>query len=227
MSDDPGIDRPRVTISTAITIDGFLDTVDRERLIISSEEDLAEVHRLRAESDAILVGAETIRQDDCSLTARGDFATGHQPMRVTVTRSGDIDPGRKFFSAAGGKNLVFCAREIENDLQGKLGPGTEISALDPSATLAVQILDALYQKGVRELLIEGGTTIITEFLRQGLVDRLRLSIGPFFAGKKGKNRLIEAAAVGSVPKGLWTVQSVSQLGGCVVIWYEVEDGSKN
>jgi hypothetical protein len=82
MSNNPGKNRPKVTISAAITIDGFLDTVDEERLIISSAEDMEEVHRLRARSDAILVGAETIRRDDCSLTARGDFAVGDQPLRV-------------------------------------------------------------------------------------------------------------------------------------------------
>lgn len=227
MPRDPGKDRPRVTISAAITIDGFLDTVDQERLIISSKEDMEEVHGLRAEADAILVGAETIRRDDCSLTARGDFVGDDQPLRVTVTRTGNLDLGRKFFSAAGGKNLVFCPREIENELRERLGPEREVLALDSSATLVVQVLDGLTSKGVKELLIEGGTEIITEFLRQGLVDRLRLSIGPLFAGKKGKNRLVEAADMSTVPKGMWRVRSVSQLGGCVVIWYEATDDDSN
>lgn len=227
MSHDPANNRPRVTISAAITIDGFLDSLDDERLIISSEEDLAEVHHLRARSDAILVGAETIRQDNCALTARGDFAASDQPLRVTVTRSGNLDPGFRFFSAEGGQNLVFCPGGIEGELRGSLGPGKEVLALESSAPLAPQILDALSHKGVKELLVEGGTKIITEFLRQGLVDRLRLSIGPLFAGDKGKNRLIEATTVGPVPKGEWRVQSVSQLGDSIVIWYEARDGGSN
>lgn len=227
MPHDPGKNRPRVTISTAITIDGFLDSVDEERLIISSDQDMEEVNRLRAKSDAILVGAETIRRDDCSLTARGDFVGDDQPLRITVTRSGNIDPGFRFFSAEGGKNLVFCPAAIENELRERLGPGTEISALDPSATLAVQILDGLSSRGVKDLLIEGGTTIITEFLRHGLVDRLRLSIGPFFAGKMGKNRLVEAADMSTVQKGMWRVRSVSQLGDSVVTWYEAGNGGSN
>lgn len=224
MSHDPGKNRPRVTISVAITIDGFLDTLDEERLIISSDEDMAEVHRLRAKSDAILVGAETIRRDDCSLTARGDFVANDQPLRVTVTRSGNLDPGCKFFSAEGGKNLVFCPAAVASELRDRLGPDREMSVLDSSVTLAPQILDALHLKGVKELLIEGGTTIITEFLRQGLVDRLRLSIGPLFAGDRGKNRLIETTAMGPVAKGIWRVRSVSQLGETVVIWYEARNG---
>lgn len=227
MSDDPGKDRPRVTVSVAVTIDGFLDTVDEERLVISSEEDMEEVHRLRAESDAILVGAETIRKDDCSLTARGENAPDHQPLRVTVTRSGNLDPSRKFFSAAGGKNLVFCTSEIEEELRGRLGPDREVLALESSGALAPQILSALHQKGVKELLVEGGTTIITEFVGQGLVDRLRLSIGPLFVGDKGKNRLVDPAAMNPVPNGLWRVQSVNQLGGSVVIWYEATDDQGN
>ncbi|MCH8861655.1 MAG: RibD family protein [Proteobacteria bacterium] len=129
---------PRVTISAAITIDGFLDSVDQERLIISSDEDMEEVHRLRAESDAILVGAETIRRDDCSLTARGDFVADDQPLRVTVTKSGNLDPGRKFFSAEGGASLVFCPTAVEGELRERLGPDTEVLVLDSSSADAMK-----------------------------------------------------------------------------------------
>jgi len=64
--------RPRVIVSVAITLDGYMNSIDQGVLRISSERDLLEVHRLRAKSDAILVGAETLRTDDCQLTVRYD-----------------------------------------------------------------------------------------------------------------------------------------------------------
>ena len=66
----------KVTVSTAVSADGYLDDRSPDRLILSTPEDWAEVHRLRAACDAILVGAETIRRDNPSLLFVGNESTG-------------------------------------------------------------------------------------------------------------------------------------------------------
>ena len=93
-------DRPYTLISCCVSLDGYLDDAGPERLVLSSAADLDRVDAERAGCDAILVGAETVRRDDPRLLVRSDecraarLARGQSltPLRVTVTRSGDLDP---------------------------------------------------------------------------------------------------------------------------------------
>jgi 5-amino-6-(5-phosphoribosylamino)uracil reductase len=101
-----------VLLSAAISADGYLDDATPERLRLSSPEDWAAVRRLRAECDAILVGAETVRKDNPSLR--------EVPLRVVVSRSGDVPADARIFG--NGEVMVlagrdFTAREIVAELE--------------------------------------------------------------------------------------------------------------
>ena len=89
----------KVTVSTAVSADGYLDDRSPDRLILSTPEDWAEVHRLRAACDAILVGAETIRRDNPSLLV------GDEVLRRERTRSGQGNADRFVPALAGGQFL--------------------------------------------------------------------------------------------------------------------------
>ena len=89
-----------------MSVDGYLDDATHQRLILSSDADLDRVDEVRANADAILVGATTIRRDNPWLRvrsaarrearqARGELA---DPVRVTITRSGNLDPAARFFA---------------------------------------------------------------------------------------------------------------------------------
>ena len=96
----------KVTVSTAVSADGYLDDRSPDRLILSTPEDWAEVHRLRAACDAILVGAETIRRDNPSLLVgdevlrreRIDRGLSPDPVKVTLTASCRLSPEANFFT---------------------------------------------------------------------------------------------------------------------------------
>src|SRR5258706_3969163 len=99
-------DRPYVLLSAAMSVDGYLDDATLHRLILSSDADLDRVDEVRASADAIMVGATTIRRDKPWLRvrsaarrearlARGELA---DPVRVTMTRSGNLDPAARFFT---------------------------------------------------------------------------------------------------------------------------------
>jgi 5-amino-6-(5-phosphoribosylamino)uracil reductase len=101
-----------VLLSAAISADGYLDDATPERLRLSSDEDWAAVRQLRAECDAILVGAETVRKDNPSLR--------EAPLRVVVSRSGSVPADARIFGS--GEVLVlagrdFTAREIITELE--------------------------------------------------------------------------------------------------------------
>jgi 5-amino-6-(5-phosphoribosylamino)uracil reductase len=107
-------ERPYVLLSAAMSADGYIDDASSTRLVLSDEADLDRVDELRAASDAILVGAQTIRADDPRLLVRSsarrqrrlELGRAASPRRVTITRSGALDPGARFFAAAPDRPLV-------------------------------------------------------------------------------------------------------------------------
>ena len=111
----------KVIVSTAVSADGYLDDRSPDRLILSTPEDWAEVHRLRAACDAILVGAETIRRDNPSLLVgdevlrreRIDRGLPSNPVKVTLTASCRLSPEANFFTRGDQEKIVFttCRRD--------------------------------------------------------------------------------------------------------------------
>lgn len=169
-----------VTLSAAITADGYLDDNSPERLLISTPEDLAEVYRLRTLYDAILVGAETLRRDDPSLLLRDEearrqrVARGLRPdmTKVTLTRSGRLDPTLRFFTAGDADRYVFSPRP----LPGLDGAATVIA--DDAPLSASRIVTELEKRGIGSLFVEGGAQVLDLFLREGQADTLRLAVDP-------------------------------------------------
>jgi diaminohydroxyphosphoribosylaminopyrimidine deaminase/5-amino-6-(5-phosphoribosylamino)uracil reductase len=145
--------RPFVVLKWAATLDGRTAAPDGTSQWITGPEARADVQRLRAESDAICVGAATVRSDDPRLTVRGLTAPDGEPPREPVR----VVLGR----APAGARVHPCV-----ELSGDLGP----------------VLDRLGSEGVVQLLVEGGATVAGRFHRQGLVDRYVVYLAPALAG---------------------------------------------
>lgn len=212
-------------MSVAVTLDGYMDTVESGPLRISSERDLLEVHRLRAKSDAILVGAETLRKDNCRLTVRHGLEESGQPARITLTRTGRIDLNGRFFTLDGSKKVIFCPKSVAAELFAKLPDEAQVVAFNGESCQLPVILETLKADGVKELLIEGGASLIGQFLKHRLVDRVRLAISPQIIGSAGKTRLFEPALTKGYPDTAWRFNSVENFDETVVIWYEVDNAA--
>ncbi|RJQ77336.1 dihydrofolate reductase family protein [Amycolatopsis panacis] len=119
-------ERPHVLLSAAQSLDGYLDDASDTRLLLSNEDDFAEVDRLRAEADAILVGAGTVRADNPRLLVRSAklrqerLAAGkpEQPIKATVTAGGDLDPAARFFTTGDAPKLVYAPPGVADGLAG-------------------------------------------------------------------------------------------------------------
>lgn len=193
------MNRPYITLSCAMSIDGYLDSEAPQRLAMSNDEDFDRVDQLRAASDAIMVGASTVRRDDPRLLVRSDerrmlrLAAGlpPSPSKVTVTASGDLSLQSSFFSAGDGEKLVYCPggqrERIANHLQGR---ATVVGLGDPVTMRAVA--SDLAARGVKRLMVEGGGRLHTQFLLDDLADELQLVIAPFFVGESLAPRFVEA-----------------------------------
>jgi 5-amino-6-(5-phosphoribosylamino)uracil reductase len=203
-----------------MTVDGYIDDTSPDRLLLSGEADFDRVDAVRAASDAILIGAATVRRDNPRLLVnsparrRDRLARGlpEYPLKVTITASGNLGADLNFWHH-GGDKIVYCpdgvapkVRETLGDLALVIGTGTPLD-------LARMLAD-LGERGVRQLMVEGGGTVHTEFLTAGLVDEIQLAVAPFFVGQPDaprfvgpgcfphdlhhRMRLVEARAVGDV-----------------------------
>jgi 5-amino-6-(5-phosphoribosylamino)uracil reductase len=111
------VERPYVLLSCGISIDGYLDNATGKRLLLSNDADFDRVDAVRAECDAILVGASTVRRDNPRLLVRSQarrderVARGLQPspVKVTVTGGGELDPSAQFFATGDIDKIVYCA----------------------------------------------------------------------------------------------------------------------
>jgi riboflavin-specific deaminase-like protein len=203
MHTEPGAppQRPYVLLSCAMSIDGCLDAPGPQRLILSGDADLDRVDEERAAADAIMVGAATIRRDNPRLLIRSAARRAariardlpEHPARVTLTGSGDLDPGARFFAPAGAGAVVYCAAPEAPKLQSRLNELAQVIAVPPPVGLGAILAD-LSRRGVRRLLVEGGARLGRELLAAGLVDELALAIAPFFVGAAAAPRFAGPAA---------------------------------
>src|SRR5262249_56780782 len=106
------------------------------------------------------------------------------PARVTVTGSGDLDPGAAFFATAGAGAVVYCAAPEAPKLADRLNDRARVIAVPPPVGLGA-ILTDLSRRGVHRLLVEGGARLGREFLAAGLVGELAPAVAPFFVGVAG------------------------------------------
>jgi len=178
----------------AMTADGKIDTVERLGARISGPADTARVDRLRADSDAIMVGGNTLLAEDPRLTVRdtalidGRTKAGRptQPMKVgviSVVAPDAIAADGAFLHEGQGHVLVCTSERTSTDAIAALeAEGAQVLvAGSERADLAV-VLATLSDLGVERLMVEGGSTLVAALLADGLVDELQLAIAPLLFG---------------------------------------------
>lgn len=216
--------RPRVVLSVATSVDGYIDDTSPRRLVLSGDADLDRVDGERALADAILVGAGTIRRDDPRLLVRSPqrvaqrVAQGRpeQPLKATISTGGALDPGARFFTAGTGPKIVYLPDRaaVPADVAAVATVVTAGDPLDPRLVLA-----DLHARGVRTLLVEGGTAMHTLFLTAGLADELQLAVAPLFVGDAGAPRFVHP---GTFPPGRMRLVEVRAVDDVVLARYLLE-----
>jgi 5-amino-6-(5-phosphoribosylamino)uracil reductase len=210
-----------------MSVDGCLDAPGPQRLVLSGDADLDRVDAERSEADAIMVGAGTIRRDNPRLVIRsagrraGRRGRGlpENPGRVTLTAGGRLDPAARFFDATGGAApVVYCAAAAAPGLQQRLNDAAQVIAVPPPMELGAILAD-LARRGVHRLLVEGGAQLGREFLAQGLVDELALTVAPFFVGAAAAPRFAGPAVYPHGPARPMHLAEVRQLDDIVLLRY--------
>jgi 5-amino-6-(5-phosphoribosylamino)uracil reductase len=190
-------DRPYTLLSCGMSLDGYLDGATQKRLLLSNEADLDRVDAVRAECDAILVGASTVRNDNPRLLVRTPARREARivrglppsPTKVTVTAGGSLDACANFFTAGDAAKLVYCASAAVAATRDRLGAVATV--VDGGQPVDLRWLcEDLHARGVRRLMVEGGGNVHTQFLTADLADELHLVVAPFFVGDSGAPRFV-------------------------------------
>jgi diaminohydroxyphosphoribosylaminopyrimidine deaminase / 5-amino-6-(5-phosphoribosylamino)uracil reductase len=178
--------RPTVTVSYAQTLDGRLATANGSSRWISSPDSLRFAHALRAEHDAVAVGAGTACNDDPRLTVR--LAPGEDPLRIVVdsTLRTPLSAAVLANGAAKGTILAVTHRAPEERCEAAESLGATVLRLPAETKGRVDLgalLSELHSLGVRSVMVEGGAALITSLLCERLVDRLAVCIAPKILGR--------------------------------------------
>ncbi|MFE5210252.1 dihydrofolate reductase family protein [Streptomyces sp. NPDC056600] len=216
---------PYVLLSAAVSLDGCLDDTGPERLLLSGPEDFDRVDEVRAASDAILIGAGTLRADDPRLVVRSPERRAARtaaglpefPLKVLVTGSGELDPAARFWRT-GGRKAVYTtdggASRAQEALRGQ--KDVEVVPVGPELDwrAVLEHLHAAYR--VRRLMVEGGGSVHTQLLRLQLADELQLALGPLLVGEPDAPRLF---GPGGYPPGRLRLEETRRVGDVVLARY--------
>jgi riboflavin-specific deaminase-like protein len=223
-------DRPYILLSCGMSIDGYLNAATEKRLLLSNDADFDRVDAVRAECDAILVGAATIRCDNPRLlirspsrraerTARGQKPS---PIKVTLTAGGRLDPCADFFIAGETEKIVYCETGALDKTRERLGRvATVVDGGDPVDLH--RMTQDLYGRGVSRLMVEGGGVVHTQFLTEGLADELHLVVAPFFVGDSRARRFVSDGQFPWNPDRRATLAEVRQIGDVVLLRYALSN----
>jgi 5-amino-6-(5-phosphoribosylamino)uracil reductase len=224
------VKRPYVLLSCAMSINGYTDDASERRLILSDQADLDRVDELRAGCDAIIVGAGTIRADNPRLVLRSHMrrkarvARGQppDPVKVTLTSSGGLDPTAHFFAAGEANKIVYVASSSQRLASERLGAVADVVPAGDPVNLGLLLAD-LVARGVGRLLVEGGSSVRAQFLRGGLADELQLAVAPFFIGTPCAPRLADEGGFPWDPQHPARLTEIATVGGMALLRYALSD----
>jgi len=211
--------RPKVILSAAMTLDGKIATKTGDSKL-SSIQDKVRIHKLRSKVDAILVGSNTIKRDDPLLTVR--HTKGKNPLRIILDSKANIDQKSQIIKTCKKiPTLIAVSKKASKKNIDKLKKyPLEIIITGNKLVNIKNLLRILSKKKIKTLLVEGGGTVNWEFVKQGLVDEIIITITPYLIGGKNAITLVEGEGYSLIQKATkLKLKKTCRLGNEIVLNY--------
>lgn len=197
--------RPQVILKLAISSDGMIGREGAGQIAITGPQSREQVHLLRAETDAILVGIGTALADDPELTVRLPGLERYSPVRVVLDRNLDLPVTSKLVRSAREVPVIAVAGEGAPDILHSRRAALEAEGVEVvEANDLESLLFGLVSRGISSVLVEGGAKTARAFLDAGLVDRILLFHGP---GEIGPDGIVAPVDTDHIPEGFKHVRS--------------------
>jgi riboflavin-specific deaminase-like protein len=163
------------------SLDGFIATHAGESQYVTGEENILHLHRLRALSEAVVVGAGTVAADDPQLTTR--HVAGPSPVRVVLDPTRRLDDHYKVFNDDSAETLYVCAKSLTRPGESRFGRAHLVAIEDsPTGVHVTELHRMLLARGCTRIFVEGGGVTVSAFLQEDLLDRLHMAIAPLIIG---------------------------------------------
>ncbi len=186
--------KPYVILNAAMTLDGKIATKTGSSEI-SGQEDLTRVHKLRKEVDAIMVGINTLLVDDPRLTIHKlPGEKSDNPVRIVVDSRGRTPFDARILNDEA-PTIIALSEIADPEKLEILGKKAETVVCGKERVDLKILMENLFQKGIKTLMLEGGSTLNYSMLREGLVDEVRVCVAPMIAGGKDAKTLVDGEGV--------------------------------
>ncbi|MDD5959446.1 MAG: 2,5-diamino-6-(ribosylamino)-4(3H)-pyrimidinone 5'-phosphate reductase [Methanobrevibacter wolinii] len=183
--------KPYVILNAAMTLDGKIATKTGSSEI-SCKEDLIRVHKLRYEVDGIMVGINTVIEDNPKLTVSKIPAKKEDnPIRVVVDSKGRTPLNYKILNDMAPTIIAVAEEYTKTKKVKKLSKYADIFPSGKKHVNLVKLMDYLYKKGIKTLMLEGGSTLNFSMIKEGLIDEIRICIAPMVVGGKDAKTLFD------------------------------------
>ena len=208
-----------IILSAAISIDGKISTRSNDSKL-SSQEDSTRLHKLRSKVDAILIGKNTMLQDDPLLTVR--HTKGKNPTRIILDSKGTISKNSKIIKTSDKiPTIIAISNKISKANLSKLNklPVEIIISGENSVNLKL-LMKKLSAKKIKTILVEGGGTVNWEFIKNNIFDELIITLSPYLIGGNDATSLVEGKGFAKIVNSPnLKLKSVKRLKNHLVINY--------
>ena len=211
--------RPKVILSAAMTLDGKIATKTGDSKL-SSKQDKVRIHKLRSKVDAILVGSNTVKRDDPFLTVR--HTKGKNPLRIILDSKANIEQKSQIIKTCKKiPTIIAVSKKASKKNIDKLKKyPLEIIITGNKLVNIKNLLRTLSKKKIKTLLVEGGGTVNWEFVKQGLVDEIIITITPYLIGGKNAITLVDGDGFSLIKKATrLKLKKTCRLGNEIVLHY--------
>jgi len=213
--------KPYVIVNCAMTADGKLALPSGKQLRISNDEDIKRMFHLRNDCDAVLVGYGTILSDNPKLTVKKKYVEDPKnPIRVILDTHCRTDP-KSLAVNDKAKTLIMTTKNCDK----KYSDNVEIikCSIDHERFVSLnEVLEKLYDYGIRKLLVEGGSTVIWNFLKHRLVDDMFVFIGPVVVGGECTPTLADGNGIEKEEHKInLEIKSVKIIGNGLLVHYKL------